>query len=278
MTTTERPGTRRRTALAEFLKARRARIDPTDVGLEPGGRRRTAGLRREEVALLAGVGLTWYTWLEQGRPINASYQVLDAIARTLLLDAPARLHLYDLAEATPVRFTAPTTEVPESVLIVLRSLDPVPAVLVNSRFDVIEANDAHTELFSGWHSLPCVHKNLLWCCVTEPLARQRITNYDEVVPYFIGRLRAEYARHVDDPEWGEDIRRLSELSEEFRELWGRHDVIAPSPSNLRFDHGRAGELTFVNQELVAEGAGDLRIRVYTPADAATWDRLPRTRA
>ncbi|WP_086819643.1 helix-turn-helix transcriptional regulator [Allokutzneria sp. NRRL B-24872] len=274
---TERPGTRRRTALAEFLKARRARIDPTDVGLEPGGRRRTAGLRREEVALLAGVGLTWYTWLEQGRPINASYQVLDAIARTLLLDAPARLHLYDLAESTPVRFAAPIAEVPESVLIVLRTLDPVPAVLLNSRFDVIEANDAHNELFNGWHSLPCVHKNLLWCCVTEPLARERITNYDEVVPHLIGRLRAEYARHVDDPEWDEDIRRLSELSEEFRELWARHDVMAPSPSNLRFSHGRAGELTFVNQELVAEGAGDLRIRVYTPADPITWTRLPLTR-
>ncbi|SDN29980.1 Helix-turn-helix domain-containing protein [Allokutzneria albata] len=269
--------TRRRTALAEFLKARRARIDPADVGLEPGGRRRTAGLRREEVALLAGVGLTWYTWLEQGRPINASYQVLDAIARTLLLDAPARRHLYDLAEATPARFATPVTEVPESVHVVLRSLDPLPAVLLNARFDILASNAAHEEMFFGWHSLPCVHKNLLWCCVTEPLARDMLENYDQVVPYFVGRLRAEYAQHVDDPEWAEDIRRLSELSEEFRELWARHDVLAPTPTCLRLRHSAAGSLSFVNHELVVEGAGDLRIRVYTPTDDLTWQRLPATR-
>src|SRR6266567_6539337 len=99
-------GHTRRAEWAAFLRSRRERITPDEVGLPPGVRRRTAGLRREEVALLAGVGITWYTWLEQGRPINASWQVLDAIAHTLRMDATQRWHLYRLAEATPVRWSA----------------------------------------------------------------------------------------------------------------------------------------------------------------------------
>src|ERR671936_3068172 len=105
----------RRRELAEFLRSRRARVSPTDVGLPDAGVRRTPGLRREEVAMLAGVGVTWYTWLEQGRPINASMQVLDAVARTLRLDRAEREHLYRLAEATPLRTESARTAVPESV-------------------------------------------------------------------------------------------------------------------------------------------------------------------
>src|SRR6059036_2398691 len=121
----------RRAALGEYLKARRAALSPADVGLPPGSRRRTAGLRREEVALLAGVGVTWYTWLEQGRSINVSTQVLDSVARTLRLNVTEREHLYQLAEATP-KFAATATTVPGPVLEVLRSLDPLPASVTNS--------------------------------------------------------------------------------------------------------------------------------------------------
>src|SRR5437763_3824261 len=122
----------RRAELGEFLRARREGLQPTDVGLPPAGRRPTPGLRREEVALLAGVGVTWYTWLEQGRRINASAQVLDAVSRTLRLDAAGRWHLYRLAEATPVRLWAEPAHIPGSVRTVVRSLDPLPAVLINS--------------------------------------------------------------------------------------------------------------------------------------------------
>ena len=108
-----RAGERRRAELGEFLKARRARLSPGDFGMPPGSRRRTPGLRREEVALLAGVGVTWYTWLEQGRQINASTQVLDAVARTLRLDRAEREHLYRLAEATPLRTERPRQAIPD---------------------------------------------------------------------------------------------------------------------------------------------------------------------
>src|ERR1700728_3207923 len=128
---------RRREELGKFLRARRARLAPEDFGMPVGSRRRTPGLRREELALLAGVGVTWYTWLEQGRQINASTQVLDAVARTLRLDRVEREHLYRLAEATPVRTQCERSVVPETIREIMYSLEPLPATLINSRFDIL---------------------------------------------------------------------------------------------------------------------------------------------
>lgn len=272
-----RAGPQRRSELAEFLKARRARLRPEDVGLPPAPRRRTPGLRREEVALLAGLGVTWYTWLEQGRPINVSTQVLDAVARTLRLDRVEREHMYRLAEATPLRSWAGAAVVPDSVRDVLYGLDPLPAALINARFDVIESNEAHRDMFADWHSLPCVHKNLLWCCVTEPRAAKRFLNYDEEVPYLVARLRAAYGAHIGDPEWEEDIRRLADLSPEFAELWARHEVAEPAVRVQRFWHPRAGELTFARTELDVAAVPGLRVNIYTPVDDESRARLPLTR-
>src|SRR5262245_15206489 len=131
-------GGTRRAELGAFLRSRRERITPEDAGLPPGTRRRTAGLRREEVALLAGVGVTWYTWLEQGRPINASTQVLDAVARTLRLDQPEREHLYRLADI-PVAGQPPGACEPLAPEIqqILDGLTTLPASVVNERFDLL---------------------------------------------------------------------------------------------------------------------------------------------
>ncbi len=267
----------RRAELGDFLKARRARLTPEDVGLPPAPRRRTPGLRREEVALLAGVGITWYTWLEQGRPINASGQVLDAVARTLRLGSAEREHLYRLAEATPLRPWADEPDVPAALREVLHGLDPIPAALINSRFDIIETNAAHLGVFAEWHSLPCVHRNLLWCCVTEPTARDRFLNYEDEVPHLVARLRAAYGRNLGDPAWEEDIRRLTELSPEFAGLWARHEVAEPADRVHRFRHPVAGELVFTRTELTVPAAAGLRLHVYTPHDDRTRDRLPLTR-
>jgi transcriptional regulator with XRE-family HTH domain len=272
-----RPAKARRAELSRFLKARRARLRPADVGLPPGLRRRTPGLRREEVALLAGVGVTWYTWLEQGRPINVSAQVLDAVARTLQLENAEREHLYQLTEATPVRSWAGSVIVPEALRDVLRSLDPVPAVLANCRFDVIESNDAHRDLFRDWHSMPCIHRNLLWCGITEPSAREKFVNYDEEVPYLVARLRAAYGPHAGDPDWEEDIRRLTDLSPEFAELWERHEVAEPEVRTRRFLDPVAGPLAFSVTELDVAAVPGLRIITYTPQDDATWRGLRLTR-
>jgi transcriptional regulator with XRE-family HTH domain len=270
-------GERRRAELGEFLKARRARLSPEDFGMPAGSRRRTPGLRREEVALLAGVGVTWYTWLEQGREINASQQVLDAVANTLRLDRAEREHMYLLAEAVPLKSQSARTVIPDSVREILAALDPLPASLVNSRYDALLANDASEELFWDWHTMPCIHKNTLWCCVTEPTARDKLVEYDQQVPYMVARMRRMYSGHIGDPDWEEDIRRLSCLSPEFAELWARHEVADPQPRTVTYLHPTAGTLSFTLTELAVPEMPETRLMVYTPRDTQTRERLPLTR-
>jgi transcriptional regulator with XRE-family HTH domain len=275
---TQRAGERRRAELGEFLKARRARLSPGDFGMPAGARRRTPGLRREEVALLAGVGVTWYTWLEQGRQINASTQVLDAVARTLRLDRAEREHLYRLAEATPLRTERTRTAVPDAIGQIVHSLDPLPASLVNGRYDILLSNNAAEDLFWEWHStMPCIHKNNLWCVVTEPSARGRLCEYDTHVRYMVGRLRSAYSRHIGDPDWEEDIRRLASMSSEFAELWARHEVADPEPRVLTYHHAQAGPLRLALNELHVPEMPEARIVVYIPRDDDTRTRLLLTR-
>ena len=245
--------------------------------MPPGSRRRTPGLRREEIALLAGVGVTWYTWLEQGRQINASTQVLDAVARTLRLDRAEREHLYRLAEATPLRTECTRTVVPDTIREIVYSLEPLPASLINSRFDILLSNDASEELFWEWHTMPCIHKNTLWCCVTEPSARGKFPQYEQHVRYMVARLRSAYGRHVGDPDWEEDIRRLASMSGEFAELWARHEVADSQPRTLSYLHPRAGSLSLAVSELDIPALPEARIVVYTPLDEDTRSRMPLTR-
>jgi transcriptional regulator with XRE-family HTH domain len=275
----ERGGSRerRRAELGDFLKARRAQLSPQDFGMPPGSRRRTPGLRREEVALLAGVGVTWYTWLEQGRQINASTQVLDAVARTLRLGDAEREHLYRLAEATPLKTECERWVIPEAIREIIDSMDPLPAAVTNSRFDVLYSNGASQELFWEWHSLPCVHRNTLWCCITEPTARDRFPEYDAHVRYLVARLRAAYTDHLGEADWEEDIRRLSSLSREFADLWALHEVASYQPRDLIYLNPRAGELRLTLSELRIPALPEARLVVYTPRDEETRARMPLTR-
>ena len=245
--------------------------------MAPGSRRRTPGLRREEVALLAGVGVTWYTWLEQGRQINASTQVLDAVASTLRLDRAEREHLYRLAEATPLRTDCAARAVPDAIREIVDSLDPLPASLLNGRHDMLMSNSASEELFWEWHTMPCVHKNTLWCCITEPTARGKFPEYEAHVRYLVARMRSAYSRHIGDPDWEEDIRRLASLSHEFADLWARHEVADPEPRTLTYLHPQAGTLCLAVSELQVPAMPEARIVVYTPQDDLTREKMPLTR-
>jgi transcriptional regulator with XRE-family HTH domain len=267
----------RRAELAEFLRARRARISPNDVGLPPGLRRRTPGLRREEVAQLAGVGVTWYTWLEQGRPINASVQVLDAVARTLRLDQAEREHLYRLAEVPGIPPDTATVTVSPAVEEILASLDPLPASLTNGRYDVLAANKAHEDLFWAWHAMACENRNVLWCCFVEPDARQRMLNFDEEMPRVVAILRARFAQHLNEPAWTGFIRRLSAASPEFAEMWARHEVAQPGSRTKHFVHPEAGLLRMRTTSLAVADMPETWITVYAPADDETRERLKLTR-
>jgi transcriptional regulator with XRE-family HTH domain len=277
VTTIDQARDGRRTELAAFLRARRTRIRPGDVGLPPGSRRRTPGLRREEVAQLAGIGVTWYTWLEQGRPIRASVQVLDAVARTLRLDQAEIEHLYRLAELPVAPTEAPVVAVPPVLHEILDSLEPLPAMLLNARYDVLASNQAQQDLFYQWHTVPCLHRNIMWCCFTEPDVRRRFVNFDEEAPLMVATLRASFGQHLGEPAWTRFIQELSEASPAFAQLWTRHEVASPGSRTKHLLHPEAGLLRLRSTSLAVADMPEARIVVYTPTDDETRERLALTR-
>ncbi|WP_369222714.1 helix-turn-helix transcriptional regulator [Streptomyces sp. R39] len=264
---------RRRPELAAFLRSRRARVQPADVGMPPGLRRRTPGLRREEVAQLSGVGVTWYTWLEQGRPINASAQVLDAVARTLRLDPPEREHLYRLAEV-------PFAPVPEGlsrsvgaeVQGILDALDPLMAVVYTSRYDVLATNAAYRDLFLVPETVRIGVPNVLWTLFTVPEEACPVVQRECELPMMVATLRSSYGRHVGEPAWEDFIRALSQASGYFARLWTNGAVVQPGPRVKTFRHEAVGELRMRSQSLSIDGMPEARIVVYTPEDEESRER------
>ncbi|MGV2917911.1 helix-turn-helix transcriptional regulator [Streptomyces alfalfae] len=258
---------RRRPELAAFLRGRRARVTPADVGMPPGLRRRTPGLRREEVAQLSGVGVTWYTWLEQGRPINASAQVLDAVARTLRLDQPEREHLYHLAEVPyEPDAEAVVAAVGPEVQGIIDAMDPLPAVVYNARYDILATNPAYRDLFLIPRSAEAGAPNVLWSLFTVPEVVCPLVFRDSELPVMVATLRNAYGRHVGEPEWEGFIRRLSAASPRFAELWASGNVITPGPRVKTFRHKAIGELRMTSVSLSINGMPECRIVVYTPDD------------
>ncbi|MCX4811021.1 helix-turn-helix transcriptional regulator [Streptomyces sp. NBC_01239] len=261
---------RRRPELAAFLRSRRARVTPHDVGMPPGFRRRTPGLRREEVAQLSGVGVTWYTWLEQGRPINASAQVLDAVARTLRLDAPEREHLYHLAEV-------PYAHPPEAVVQtvgpeiqgILDALEPRPAVVYNSRYDILATNSPYRTVFWVEPLAPGPMANALWKLFTVPEEECPLLYRDTELPVMVATLRSAYGLHTGEPVWEEFIRGLSAASPLFARLWKSGDVAEPGRRVKTFRHAEVGEMRMTSVSLSVHGMPECRIVVYTPADEET---------
>src|SRR6201996_6640105 len=223
----------RRTELAAFLRSRRERISPEDVGLPAGTRRRTAGLRREELAQLAGVGVTWYTWLEQGRPINASVQVLDAIARTLRLDATERGHLFRLADVPGAAAPADCVQgpLPPEVQRTVNSI-PYPSNVLTERFGLLAWNNIYAALFPRLVAAPPAERNTLLSCLTSP-GHSPVPEQDKYSAVLVAQLRAAYGRHVGDPAWTHFIRRLEALNPAFTALWAAHDVALPTSYTKR---------------------------------------------
>ena len=268
----------RRTELAAFLRSRRERVRPEDVGLPPGPRRRTSGLRREELAQLAGVGVTWYTWLEQGRPINVSVQVLDAVARTLRLDSIERTHLFRLAEVPGV--TPPgdcDCPLPEAVQDVLDAL-PYPACVVTDRFDLLAWNATYARLFPRVTSAPADERNTLLHLFTAPACCTPLADHDAYCISMVGQLRVAYAKHVGDPAWAHFIRRLEAESLQFAAAWAAHDVAHPTSYSKALRHPGVGEFTVTTTSFAVQAVPGARMTVYTPADPASRIAIERLAA
>jgi transcriptional regulator with XRE-family HTH domain len=272
------PQARRRTELAGFLRSRRARISPEDVGMPPGLRRRTPGLRREEVAQLAGVGVTWYTWLEQGRPINASVQVLDAVARVLQLDVTEREHLYRLAGIPFVREPVSDAEVVgQEVLGILDTLDPLPAAVYNARYDVQASNATYRTLWPMTSVVERWERNVLYKLFTVPECCSTFVNSSEELPWMVAQLRRSYGRHVGEPAWENFIALLVKESPRFAQLWAKADVAAPGRRVKIFRHHEIGTIELTSMSLSIDGMAEHRIVVYTPITEEDREQIERLR-
>ncbi|MFF8787010.1 helix-turn-helix transcriptional regulator [Streptomyces sp. NPDC015125] len=276
--TTPRDDTARRAELAAFLRSRRERITPEQVGLPRGARRRTPGLRREEVAHLGAVGVTWYTWLEQARDIHVSPQVLDAVARALLLDRAERSHLFALAGAIDPTPGTECTGVTRELRLMLRQLEPFPALVQNSRFDILAYNGTYGRLMCDLDALPEADRNCMWLAFTHPGWRSSMVDLDATLRVMAAKFRASMAEHVAEPAWKALVARLTEASPEFREIWAQHEVIRPMSSVKLFRHPRVGVLQLSAMSLWTGPNPGPKLLSYTPVDEVSRERLEQLAA
>ena len=262
------PPPTRREQLAEFLRHRREQTSPESVGLPADGRRRTPGLRREEVSMLAGVGLSWYTWLEQGRDITPSPSVLDALARVLGLGAAERAHLFDLAGVpTPASADPYPAEAPAELRDMVLGLAPFPAYLLGPRCDVLVWNAPAVTLLGEPSCAPDGVPNMLWWLLTAPGPHGN--SWEDTGRRTLARFRAEHARRYDDPRFRTLIEALLEASPRFRELWPRHEVLDAQLGTKVVDHPDLGRLAFLHLQSIPTSHPDLRLTQFVPVDAAT---------
>jgi transcriptional regulator with XRE-family HTH domain len=274
-----KPDDLRRRELGAFLRSRRERISPEQVGLPSVGRRRTPGLRREEVAQLAAVGVTWYTWLEQARDIQVSAQVLDAIARGLLLDQVEREHLFALAGAPdPTGSPRECPVVTPPVRAVLDQLSPMPAVVLNARFDIVGFNDVYSRLLGGLERYEPDERNILWLAFTEPSWRELLVDWDTAARGMTAKFRVALAEHVAEPKYKSLLKRLLLASPEFAEAWEHHDVTAAVEGTKRFLNSKVGLLNFEYTNLWLGPRPGYRLTTYVPADPSTKARVEQLAA
>lgn len=262
-----------RRELGDLLRSRRERLQPADVGLPPGSRRRTRGLRREEVAALAAISPTYYTFLEQGRELRPSRQVLDSLAAALRLDAAERAHLHQLAHDTPPPLTPLAGETLATGLAELVTrLDPCPTYVTGRRWDVLAANRAARVLWTDWAALPPAERNMMWWTFTYRAARSVLVDWEHEASKLLAWLRSAAARHPDDPGFDELIERLHAASSAVRAWWPRHQV-APLGSGLkRLRHPQLGEVAM--RHVVLTVADDPGQKLVTcTADYADLSRI-----
>ena len=284
----ERDGERER-ELGDFLRSRRAAIDPADVGLPSGPRRRAPGLRREEVALLAGVSVTWYTWLEQGRAERPSRAVLDAVARALRLDDAEHSHLLTLAwraagdgaveASSRARRAGEGVEAvdlaghppPDALVRTLDALDPAPSYLLGPRWEYLAWNRAQGLLYPKAESLAVEDRNLLFIVLCEPSARELVVDREDEARAMVTEFRASTALLRGDPDLEELIARLRRESPEFERCWSGLDVAGFHSRLRRYDHPRAGRLTFEYQAFEPAEWPGLRLvtQLPVPGDDST---------
>jgi transcriptional regulator with XRE-family HTH domain len=253
---------RTRSELADFLRTKRESLSPLEVGLPRGSRRRTPGLRREEVAALAGVGLTWYMWLEQGREINASAAFLENVARVLKLDEIERRHLFLLArKCPPVSNGRPWDSVSPLVRRLLDDLVLRPAYVFNLRRDVIAWNVAAETLFA-FEDRDVSERNMLWMLFSDDRLHGRMAEWEKQAPQILASFRCDYAQAPEDEAMNDLVMSLEASSPLFKMLWTQHDVHGRCQGRRNFEIDGVGMVAFEHQTLVVDADRHLRMAFY----------------
>jgi transcriptional regulator with XRE-family HTH domain len=268
-------------ALGQLLRSRRERLVPADVGLPAGQRRRTTGLRREEVALLASLSTTYYTFLEQGRPVRPSAQVLDALASALRMSAAERRYLHVLAygpageNGDPGNHEnhpndgAPPERLDPAVADLVQRLEPYPTLVKGRRWDVLAANPAARELFADWAAPHTQERNLVRWMFTADQAREVYLEWEPEARALLGRFRLAAARYPDDPDVRALIAELQRGSEHVRDWWPRHDVTAIGSGSKKLRHPRFGPAEYSHVVLQIADHPDQTLVTYATLNGRT---------
>ncbi len=265
-------------ALSAFLKAKRAKISPESAGFGTGRRRRTPGLRREEVAQLAGVSLTWYTWLEQGRDIRVSASVLECIASALQLSVDERKYLYSLAaESSPG--TVLKEELPEispSLGRILRELTYCPTIITDRRHAIVGWNEAATHVFLDFEKVPPEERNMIRLLFARKELRRLAVNWEHFTKGFLAIFRAYYGQYVEDEWYGRFLGEMKATHPEFEDLWEESEVQSAPEVLIEFRHAKVGKMLFHLTSLQVQGSVELRCSIYTPVpESTTENKLKR---
>ncbi len=262
----------RRQDLADFLRTRRARLQPADVDLPAHGRRRTPGLRREEVAELANIGVSWYTLLEQGQDVHPSRQVLESLARALRLTPAEVQHLFLLASQELPSFPVePEEPVAPALQRVLDALEPHPAFLIGRRWDVLAWNRIAEWLFGFQEPYPPHSRNVVWRFFLRSGARTD-PDWENQAQNLVAQFRADYTRYAEDPSFHGLVEDLQKISPQFCRWWERHDVRGLPDGPRSMNHPSLGLLEFDHVTFQASVSPDLRVKIYA-ARPATLARL-----
>jgi transcriptional regulator with XRE-family HTH domain len=256
--------------LGEFLRGRRARLRPADVGLPSGiGLRRTPGLRREELAAVAGLSIDYYIRLEQGKETNPSGPILDGLARALRLNDEERAHLYALANRVAGRAVLPASAqgsrmVRTGIRQLLETVRPYPAYVLSRTSDILAANMEGLALFFGISDWPVAQRNTIRYTYLHPAARDLFADWDSAMAATAAHLRALQADYPDDPALRSLIRELRAGSAEFARLWQRHDVRHRRGDSKPFRHPQVGEFTLTTEILYLEDGQRMTIYQAKP--------------
>jgi transcriptional regulator with XRE-family HTH domain len=258
--------------LGSYLKDRRARLDPAAFGFS--GRRRTPGLRREEVAQRASISATWYTWLEQGRGGAPSPDVLDRIASGLMLTEPEREHLFMLGLGRPpgIRYK-PVEGVTPRLQRLLDSLEVSPALIKTATWEVVAWNKAAALVLTDYSKLPPGGRNILRMIFLDPKVREAQHDWDGLARFVVGAFRADAARAGAVSEVAQMVDDLCRASPEFKALWRENDVLAHGDGVKRLNHPRLGPIALEYSAFAVDGRPDLSMIVYNPVDSALAERI-----